>query len=122
MKVAGGCHCGAVRFEAEVPPAVEVLDCNCSMCGKTGYLHLIVAASDFRLLSGAGALSEYRFNSGTARHLFCAACGIKSFYVPRSHPDGYSLNLRALDDASTLDVTITPYDGRDWEAARKMLG
>ena len=122
MKVAGGCHCGAVRFEAEVPQAVEVLDCNCSMCGKTGYLHLIVAASDFRLLSGAGALSEYRFNSGTARHLFCAACGIKSFYVPRSHPDGYSLNLRALDDASTLDVTITPYDGRDWEAARKMLG
>ena len=119
--VAGGCHCGAVRFEIDVPRAVEVLDCNCSMCAKTGFLHLIVGGSDFRLLTDPGALTEYKFNTGTARHLFCTTCGIKSFYVPRSHPDGYSVNLRALDDPSSLAVTITPYDGRNWEAARGAL-
>lgn len=120
--LAGGCHCGAVRFDIDVPAAVEVLDCNCSMCAKTGYLHLIVEKPDFRLLTDAAALSDYRFNSGTARHLFCSRCGIKSFYVPRSHPDAYSVNLRALDDISTLAVTVTPYDGRNWEAARAALG
>ena len=121
MKVEGGCHCGAVRFEAEVPEAVTVLDCNCSMCGKTGYLHLIVAAADFALLTAESALTEYRFNSGTARHLFCTTCGIKSLYVPRTHPDGYSVSFRALDDASALDVTIEPFDGRNWEAASAAL-
>jgi hypothetical protein len=117
----GGCHCGAVRFEIHVPTAVEVLDCNCSMCAKTGFLHLIVPKADFRLVTDWSALTEYRFNTGTARHLFCARCGIKSFYVPRSHPDGYSVNLRALDDTSALAVTVTPYDGRNWEAARETL-
>ena len=119
--VTGGCHCGAVRFEAETDRAVSVLDCNCSMCAKTGYLHLIVPADDFRLLSGGGTITDYRFNSGTARHLFCGVCGIKSFYVPRSHPGGYSINLRALDDPSALSVTIEAYDGRNWEAARSAL-
>jgi hypothetical protein len=118
----GGCHCGAVQFEISVPETVEVLDCNCSMCAKTGFLHLIVEKPDFRLLTDWAALGDYRFNSGTARHLFCTTCGIKSFYVPRSHPDAYSVNLRALDDISGIDVTITPYDGRNWEAAREALG
>jgi hypothetical protein len=121
VTLSGGCHCGAVRFEIDVPQAAEVLDCNCSMCAKTGFLHLIVPKTDFRLLTDPGALTEYRFNTGTARHLFCATCGIKSFYVPRSHPDGFSVNLRALDDVSALDVTITPYDGRNWEASRTTL-
>lgn len=120
--LAGGCHCGAVRFEIEVPATVEVLDCNCSMCAKTGYLHLIVEKADFRLVTAWEALTDYRFNSGTARHLFCATCGIKSFYVPRSHPDAYSVNLRALDESSGLAVTIIPYDGRNWETARAALG
>lgn len=120
--LAGGCHCGAVRFEIDVPEAIEVLDCNCSMCAKTGYLHLIVEKADFRLLTDWAALTDYRFNSGTARHLFCSSCGIKSFYVPRSHPDAYSVNLRALDDAAALAVTVTPYDGRNWETAREALG
>ena len=121
LTLAGGCHCGAVRFEIEVPPQVEVLDCNCSMCAKTGFLHLIVAGDDFRLLADPAALTDYRFNTGTARHLFCSTCGIKSFYVPRSHPDGYSVNLRTLDDPTAIEATITPYDGRNWEAARKSL-
>ncbi len=122
LLLAGGCHCGAVRFEIDVPPTVNVLDCNCSICSKTGFLHLIVAAGDFRLLTDPVALTTYSFGTHTAQHLFCTRCGIKSFYRPRSHPEGWSVNLRALDNASALTATITPYDGRGgWEAARSGL-
>src|ERR1044071_45621 len=85
----GGCHCGAVRFEVNAPAEIELVDCNCSMCSKTGYLHLIVPKADFKLVKGKTKLTTYAFNTGAAKHLFCAKCGIKSFYVPRSHPDGY---------------------------------
>lgn len=118
MKVSGGCHCGAVRFEAEAPGSARLLDCNCSICAKTGYLHLIVPSSAFRLLQGDGSLAEYRFGTGTARHLFCRTCGIKSFYHPRSHPDGISLNARALDGDSWRDLPVDAFDGRNWEQAR----
>jgi hypothetical protein len=121
VTVTGGCHCGAVRFEADVPAAVEALDCNCSMCSKTGFLHLIVPHDDFRLVSGEGGLTSYRFGTGAADHLFCSTCGIKSFYQPRSHPEAWSVNLRALDDMSALDVTVRPFDGRNWEAAKAAL-
>lgn len=101
---------------------VTVLDCNCSICSKTGFLHLIVEAGEFRLLTDPTALTTYRFGTHAAQHLFCTRCGIKSFYRPRSHPGGWSVNLRALDDVSALTVTITPYDGRgSWEAARAAL-
>ena len=118
----GGCHCGAVRFSVRAGPDLEVLECNCSICRMSGYLHLIVGAGDFTLLSGEDSLQEYRFNTGTARHLFCRRCGIKSFYVPRSHPDGYSVNARCLDEGSYRMLSIRPYDGRHWEAARAALG
>jgi hypothetical protein len=121
VTIAGGCHCGAVRFEAEVPRAVEALDCNCSICAATGFLHLIVPHGDFRLLSGEVALASYRFGTGAANHLFCSVCGIKSFYQPRSHPEAWSVNLHALDDASVLEVTVTRFDGRDWERAKAAL-
>ncbi len=114
----GGCHCGDVKFEVSAPGDLEVLDCNCSMCARSAYLHLIVRAEDFRLLAGSDALTEYRFGTGTARHLFCSRCGVKSFYVPRSHPDGYSVNARCLDPASITSMRIRPYDGRNWESAR----
>jgi len=113
----GGCHCGRVRFEVDAPSRIEVLECNCSMCRMTGFLHLIVPATRFRLLQGTDALSEYRFNTGTAKHLFCRHCGIKSFYVPRSHPDGYSVNARCLDAGSVIDTTIVPFDDNDRDAA-----
>ena len=113
----GGCHCRRVRFEIDAPAAIEALDCNCSICRMTGFLHLIVPASRFRLISGADDLSEYRFNTGTARHLFCSHCGVKPFYVPRSHPDGYSVNVRCLDAGTLEDVTIVPFDDGDREAA-----
>lgn len=122
MKIEGGCHCNKVRFEAEVPARVEVLDCNCSICAATGFLHLVVPHRDFRLVSGEEALVSYRFGSRAANHLFCGTCGIKSFYQPRSHPDAWSVNLNALDDASGLEIAIRKFDGRDWEKARAELG
>lgn len=121
MKVRGGCHCGAVRFEAEVPDAVEVLDCNCSICAKTGFRHLIVPHGDFRLLAGGEALTSYRFGTGAAEHLFCGRCGVKSFYQPRSHPGAWSVNFNALDDVSGLEIAARAFDGRNWEDAAARL-
>ena len=111
----GGCHCGRVRFEVLAPEEIDVSECNCSICSKTGFLHLIVPKERFRLLSGGDALATYTFNTGTARHLFCPVCGIKSFYVPRSHPDGYSVNARCLDDGTVKRMHIRQIDGRNWE-------
>ncbi len=115
IKHAGGCHCGRVRFEVLAPARLTVTDCNCSICRMCAYLHLIVPADRFRLVIGQDALTEYRFNTGTARHLFCSVCGIKSFYVPRSHPDGFSVNARCLDEGSVEAMEIHQSDGRDWE-------
>jgi len=115
VKHTGGCHCGRVRFEVMAPAEIEVGDCNCSMCGKTGYLHLVVKKEQFRLLSGEDALATYQFNTKTAKHFFCAHCGIKSFYVPRSHPDGYSVNARCLDEGTVTAMTLRKVDGRNWE-------
>ena len=106
----GGCHCGRVRFEVDAPASIEALDCNCSICRMSGFLHLIVPAARFRLLAGADALREYRFNTGTATHLFCAHCGIKSYYVPRSNPDGIDVNVRCLDPATIERIETTPFD------------
>ena len=111
-RLTGGCHCGLVQFEAFVPEGpVEILDCNCSICAMTGYLHLIVPEPRFRQTEGRGDLTLYRFGSGRARHLFCQHCGIKSFYRPRSHPDAISVNWRCLDDDHGLTATIVPFDG-----------
>ncbi len=111
----GGCHCGKVRFEVEAPADLKVSECNCSICSKTGYLHLIVPKERFRLLSGEEALTSYTFNTGVARHLFCRHCGIKSFYVPRSHPDGVSINVRCLDSGTVKSMDVRQIDGRNWE-------
>jgi hypothetical protein len=121
MTVEGGCHCGAVRFSAEVAAAVELLDCNCSICSKTGFLHLIVPHKDFILRCGAAELVSYRFGSGAAEHLFCGKCGIKSFYQPRSHPESWSVNFRCLDHGHGIEATARPFDGRNWEASRLAL-
>ena len=111
----GGCHCGRVRFEVEAPAEIEATECNCRICSKAGYLHLIVAQSAFRLLQGADSLETYTFNTGVAKHKFCKHCGVKSFYIPRSHPDGISVNVRCLDPETIEKVTVTPFDGRNWE-------
>ncbi len=118
----GGCHCGAVRFEVDAPAKLQILDCDCSICRKNGYLHLIVPDAGFRLLQGTESLTLYTFNTGTAKHYFCAICGVKSFYKPRSHPDGISVNARCLDEGSVESMSITPFDGRNWEKGRDELG
>jgi hypothetical protein len=117
VKHRGGCHCGRVRFEVLAPARLTVSDCNCSICSKSGYLHLIVPRAQFTLLSGAESLTTYQFNTRTAHHLFCAVCGVKSFYVPRSHPDGYSVNARCLDPGTVEQLTVEPFDGRQWESS-----
>lgn len=111
----GGCHCGQVRFEVEAPEFLTLSECNCSICAKSGYLHLIVAKNSFRLLAGEENLTSYTFGSRQARHLFCRICGIKSFYFPRSHPDGVSVNARCLDEGTVKGIQINPFDGRHWE-------
>ena len=106
----GGCHCGRVRFEVDAPARLDALDCNCSICRMSAFLHLIVPATQFRLLDGADSLTEYTFNTGTAKHRFCSVCGIKAFYIPRSHPDGVDVNVRCLYAATIESVTVTAFD------------
>lgn len=111
----GGCHCGRVRFEVDAPADLVVFECNCSICSRVGYLHLLVPPERFRLLRGEESLVSYRFHTGTANHLFCAVCGVKSFYRPRSHPGGYSVNARCLDPGTVLSQRVEPFDGANWE-------
>ena len=110
----GGCHCGQVRFEVEAPGQLNVNDCNCSICAKSGYLHLIVPAERFRLIKGKEVLTTYSFNTHTAKHFFCKNCGIKSFYIPRSHPDGYSVNAHCLDADTIESMEIKMTNGKEW--------
>lgn len=116
MTFGGGCHCGSVRFEVDLEPGAEAQTCNCSMCAKIGFIHLIVPESRFRVTDGEDNLTLYTFNTGVAQHYFCATCGVKSFYRPRSNPDGWSVNLRCLDDPASLGARITAFDGQNWEA------
>ena len=108
-----------MRFEVRAPARLTVEECNCSICRKSGYLHLIVDRAHFRLLQGGEALSTYRFNTGTAQHVFCKVCGIKSFYVPRSHPDGYSVNARCLDPGTVTQIDVRQFDGANWESSAR---
>ncbi len=110
----GSCHCGAVQYEVEAANTLKVQDCNCSICAKSGYLHLIVPRSKFKLLSGEKSLVTYTFGTGEAKHKFCKICGIKSFYIPRSNPDGYDVNVRCLEPQPE-QLEIEYFDGTNWE-------
>ncbi|MBY6189927.1 GFA family protein [Microbulbifer agarilyticus] len=110
----GSCHCKAITFEVEAPENLDVDHCNCSVCAKSGFLHLIVPLNKFRLLSGGDSISTYTFGSGVAKHTFCKVCGIKPFYTPRSNPDGIDINVNCLDTLPA-SVNITEFDGQNWE-------
>lgn len=112
----GGCHCGRVRFRVTADLS-RVTDCNCSICRKKGFLHLVVPPEQFELLDGADALATYRFNTGTAKHTFCSTCGIHPFYVPRSDPDKIDVNVRCLDGVDVEAVKPHRFDGKNWEQA-----
>ena len=120
MRHAGSCHCGAVAFEVEAPERFTALRCNCSVCTKAGFLHLIVPLTRFKLLRGEENLSTYTFNTGVAQHYFCRTCGMKPFYVPRSNPDGMDVNVNCLDPFPD-GVAVEPFDGRNWEAGGAAL-
>ncbi len=115
IKHQGGCHCGQVRYEARASATINVSECNCSICSKSGYLGMIITKDRFNLISGEECLTEYTFDNGAAKHLFCKHCGIKSFYIPRSHPDGVSINARCLDPGTVKEMNIKPFDGKNWE-------
>lgn len=112
----GGCHCGRVRFKVTAD-LDRVTSCNCSICSKKGFLHLIVPPEQFELLSGKDDLTTYTFNTGVAQHTFCKHCGIHAFYVPRSDPDKIDVNVRCIDDVDLSALTIKTFDGRNWEEA-----
>jgi hypothetical protein len=112
----GSCHCGRVRFRVTAD-LDGVTECNCSICSKKGFLHLIVPPEQFALLSGRDDLATYRFNTGTAQHTFCKVCGVHPFYVPRSDPDKIDVNVRCLDGIELATISIKRFDGRNWEAA-----
>lgn len=110
----GACHCERVRFRVR-PRTRTALECNCSICSKKGFLHVIVAAEDFELLTGQESLETYTFNTGVAKHHFCRHCGVTPFYRPRSHPEGFSANLRCLGPDVVENFTLQPFDGLHWE-------
>ena len=112
----GGCHCGRVRFRVTAD-LDRVSECNCSMCAKKGFLHLIVPPEQFELLSGEDALTTYEFNTRVAKHRFCRHCGIHSFYTPRSDPDKVDVNVRCLDDVTLDEIRPQRFDGQHWEQA-----
>ena len=114
MRYTGSCHCKAVTFAIEAPEHIEVEDCNCSICAKAGFLHLILPLSKFTLLHGKDNLTTYTFNTGVAKHTFCRTCGMKPFYTPRSNPDGIDINVRCLDEPRP-SMTVVQFDGQNWE-------
>lgn len=114
----GGCHCGEVRFEINLTNTLEnqdIVACNCSMCEKLAFLHLIIPKLQFTLSTDWKNLNNYQFNKKIAKHYFCNTCGIKSFYQPRSHPDCWSINARCLDNFSKFQLNIKNFDGKNWE-------
>jgi hypothetical protein len=114
----GGCHCGKVRFRVRADLS-HVTACNCSICEKKGFLHVIVPRDAFELLSAEDELTTYRFNTGVAAHTFCRTRGVHGFYVPRSDPDKVDVNLRCLDGVDVASIPVTAFDGRHWEEAMK---
>lgn len=120
MRYTGSCHCGAVAFEIDAPANIEVEECNCSICAKAGFLHLILPLSRFTLLKGEESLTTYTFNTGVAKHTFCKVCGIKPFYTPRSNPDGIDINVRCLD-TPLKSMTVVKFDGQNWEQHAQQL-
>ena len=114
MRYPGRCHCGAVRFEVELEEEITAQECNCSMCTMIGFQHVILPRSRFYLIAGEDALTCYTFNTAVAQHTFCKHCGVKSFYTPRSNPDGVSVNLRCLEQRPAR-VHLEPFDGQNWE-------
>ena len=113
MIFCGHCHCGAVAFEVEAPKPFVAQDCNCSICTMTGYIHLIVPKSRFRLLTPEENAGTYRFNTMKIGHRFCPVCGIQP-YADGQDKEGNqmaAINVRCLDDVDLSALRVIQYDG-----------
>ncbi|MBI2737400.1 MAG: GFA family protein [Rhodospirillales bacterium] len=114
----GSCHCGRVRYEADIDLAVGTGRCNCSICGKQRAWNAIVKPQDFRLLSGRDDLSDYQFGGKQGHHRFCRTCGLASFsegYVEAIGGAFVSINVACLDDIAPEELAEVPIqymDGR----------
>jgi hypothetical protein len=109
----GGCHCGKVRYEVTTDLS-RLIECNCSHCGKEGWILTFAPVAQFKLLSGEDAQTEYRFNKHVIAHLFCSTCGIASFSKGKM-PDGTetrAVNVRCLDGLDPWSLTPTRMDGK----------
>ena len=111
----GGCHCKRVRYELIGAQNINVLECSCSICLPILYLHYIVPKDKFKLIKGKKYLTTYQFNKNIAKHYFCNVCGIKSFYIPRSHPNSISVNARCIDEGTIKKIKTSKFDGKNWE-------
>lgn len=118
----GSCHCRRVAFEIEASPT-ELSDCNCSLCFRKGAIYLELSASDsFRILSGESELEAYQFNTKTARHYFCRACGVHPFHRSRFAPERFSVNARCLEQFDFGAYPTATFDGENWEVAARADG
>ena len=111
----GSCHCKQIQFEVLGEENIPVLNCSCSICSIVNYKHYIVSNSKFKLIKGKKFLSTYTFNTKVAKHIFCKICGIKSFYIPRSHPESISVNLNCINSKTVKSIKVIEFDGKNWE-------
>ncbi|CAM9234137.1 unnamed protein product, partial [Ectocarpus fasciculatus] len=109
----GGCHCEAVKFRVLAPYHLTVWNCDCSICLMKKNAHFVVPAQNFTLISGENDLTSYRFNTRKAKHLFCKHCGVQSYYVPRSNPDGVGVTLACVRGVKSYEVK--DFNGQNWE-------
>ena len=114
----GACHCGRITFEARAD-VNYVVDCNCSICRRTGALWHPATESELRILTGESELTLYQFNTKTAKHYFCGHCGIHPFVRPRLDPSRWAFNVRCVDGIDLAGLKIRLFDGQNWEATAR---
>eukprot|EP00051_Salpingoeca_urceolata_P031551 m.11955 g.11955 ORF g.11955 m.11955 type:complete len:208 (-) comp4154_c0_seq1:83-706(-) len=121
ISLTGGCHCGAVRFEATTPKIIRIIDCNCSFCSMKGNGYFVVPQPAFNLVKGEDVLTLYEFNTKTAKHLFCRVCGVQSFFRPRAEPSAYAIYATCLDPMSNPPTYVhESFDGQSWKASTEI--
>ena len=118
----GSCHCRKVQFYVEAPRHLVAWDCNCSICVMKKNWHFIVPFNNFCLKSGSDCLTEYRFNTRVAKHVFCSHCGVQAYYTPRSNPDGIAVTLACIPNDQIESYEIRTFDGTNWEQFHSKSG